>query len=172
MVFAGAVLAGCGRGSPSAQPASTSAVTATTVPGRSYSSDLTTTDGYRYRIAVLVGLRSSTGSPACPAAASAGKAFVPVTLTVSNEAADKPAPFPPLRIEMISAPGAKPDKVLVRDPSGSCTFTPKVPQIAPGASAVFPGTTPALEEAAAPGTAGQIQVSVSESRFSLLAPVP
>jgi len=146
--------------------------TSSTAPGRAYSGDLTTTDGYRYRITLVVDKGSDTGSPECPATPVPGKVFVPVTLTVSNETPDRPAPLPPLRIEMAGAAGAKPAQVLVRDPAGSCTFTPRVPQIAAGGSVVFKGTAPAIDATAGAGTAGRIEVSVSESRFSVAAPVP
>jgi len=146
--------------------------TTTTEPGRAVTGELTTSDGYRYGVTVVVEKGSATGSPDCPATAVAGKVFLPVTLTVVNRSADRAVPLPPLRIEMTAAPGTKPAQVLVRDPSGACTFTPKVPQIAPGASAVFRGSTPAIDEGAAAGTAGRIQVSVSENSFSLVSPVP
>ena len=97
---------------------------------------------------------------------------VAVTMVVANEATDRPAPFPPLRIEMTTAPGSKPSPVLVRDPSGACTFTPRAGSIAPGGSVVFNGSSPAIDPAAAPGAAGRIEVNASERRFSLVAPVP
>ena len=149
------------------------APTPTTTAGRTYAADLTTTDGYRYTITVLVGPRSPTGSPdACPGAATAGRFYLPVTLTVANSATDRSAPFPPIRIELTTAPGTKPGQVLVRDPAGACTFNPRVPSIAPGASAVFQGTSPAIDDAAGAGAAGRIEVKVSETTFSLAAPVP
>jgi hypothetical protein len=95
-----------------------------------------------------------------------------VTLIVVNEAKDKSAPFPPLRIEMTAAAGAKPAQVPVRDTTGACTFTPRVSAIGPGGSVVFNGNSPAIDTAAAPGSAGRIQVSVSENAFSLVAPLP
>lgn len=149
------------------------APTSTTVAGRTYAADLTTTDGYRYRITVLVGPRSPTGSPdACPGAATAGRSYVPVTLTVANSATDRPAPFPPVRIELTTAPGTKPGPVLVRDPAGACTSSPRLPALSPGASAVLQGTSPVIDTAAAEGSAGRIEVKVSETTFSLAAPVP
>jgi hypothetical protein len=146
--------------------------TTTTVAGHSYDSELTTTDGHRYKVTVALGARSSTGGPECPGTPAAGRGFLPVTLIVANEATDRAVPFPPLRIEMTAATGAKPVPVLVRDPSGACTFTPRVASIGPGGSVVFNGTSPAVDEGAGPGSAGRIEVSVSESRFSLAAPVP
>lgn len=121
----------------------------------------------------MVGTRSATGAPdECPGAAAAGRFYLPVSLTVANEATDRPAPFPPLRIEMTTAPGTRPGQVQVRDTAGACTFAPRVPSIAPGASVVFKGTSPAIEESAGPGSAGRIEVKVSESSFTLAAPVP
>ena len=148
------------------------AATSTTV-ARTHTAELTTTDGYRYRITVLLGARSATGAPEeCPGPATAGRIYLPVTLTVANVATDRPAPFPPIRVEMTTAAGARPAQVMVKDTSGACTFSPRVPSIGPGASVVFKGTSPAIDEAAAAGTAGRIEVKVSESNFSLAAPVP
>lgn len=162
-----------GQASPSSStPATTTPAAATTVPGHSYAAELTTADG-RYKVTVALGSRSATGGQDCPGTAAAGRTFLPVTLIVANTATDKAAPFPPLRIEMTSgAAGAKPAQVLVRDPSGTCTYTPRVASIAAGSSVVFNGTTPAIDSTAAPGAGGQIQVSVSENAFSLVAPVP
>ena len=148
------------------------ATTSTTAPGRAYTADLTTTDGYRYTITVLVGERSPTGAADCPGTATPGKAYLPVTLTVANGATDRAAPFPPVRVELTGPPGTKPGQVLVRDAAGACTFTPRQPSIAPGASAVFKGSSPAIDAAAGSGSAGQIEVKVSETTFSLAAPVP
>ena len=148
------------------------ATTSTTV-ARTHTAELTTTDGHRYRITVLLGARSATGaSEDCPGAATAGRIYLPVTLTVANVATDRPAPFPPLRVEMTTTPGARPAQVMVKDTAGTCTFSPRVPSLGPGASVVFKGTSPAIDEAAAAGTAGRIEVKVSESTFSLAAPVP
>ena len=134
---------------------------------------LTTTDGYRYGVTVDVGEPTTAGAAdECPGTATPGRYFLPVTLTVENLAPDRPAPFPPLRIEMTTAPGTRPGQVMVKDAAGACTFAPRLPSIAPGASVVFKGTTPAIEEGAAPGSAGRIEVKVSESSFSLATPVP
>ena len=149
------------------------APTSTTTPERSYTADLTTTDGHRYRITLLVGDRSSTGAAAdCPGTPPPGKSYVPVTVTVANAAPDRPAPFPPVRIELTGPPGTKPGQVLVRDAAGACTFSPRQPSIGPGASAVFEGSSPAIDAAAGSANAGQIEVKVSETTFSLVAPVP
>jgi len=179
VLLAGALLAACGDepavDAPGQSVTSQVAVTATstTVAGRTYAADLTTTDGHRYRIMVLVGPRSPTGSPdACPGTASPGRFHLPVTLTVANAATDRAAPFPPVRIELTTAPGTKPGQVLVRDPAGTCTFSPRAPAIGPGASAVFQGTSPAIDEGTGEGAAGRIEVKVSETTFSLAAPVP
>lgn len=178
----GTLLAACGdsptvtgAGQAGSSTSTTAAVvapaTTVTVPGHSQDGELTTSDGH-YKVTVAIGVRSPTGGRDCPGTATAGRSFVPVTLIVANEAKDKSAPFPPLRIEMTGAGGASPAQVLVRDPTGACTFTPKVPSIGPGGSVVFNGNSPAIDTAAAPGSAGRIQVSVSENTFSLVAPLP
>ncbi|HEX2118823.1 MAG TPA: hypothetical protein VHF91_06540 [Acidimicrobiales bacterium] len=121
-----------------------------------------------------MGARSATGGgpDECPATPASGKVHLPVTLTVANQSADRVAPFPPVRIEMATAPGTRPGQVMVKDPSGTCTFSPRVTSISPGGSVVFRGTTPAIDEGAAAGSAGRIEVKVSESAFSLAAPIP
>jgi hypothetical protein len=136
------------------------------------SQDLTTTDGYKYRITMLVGEPSPTGGADCAGTATAGKVYFPVTLTVANMARDRPAPFPPVRVELNGEVGTKPGQVMLRDPAGACTFTPRQPSIAAGASAVFTGTSPAVDAGAAPKSAGQIEVKVSETTFSLYTRVP
>lgn len=181
VVVLGGLLGACGDSptvSAGGQATSTTAVaaapgptTTVTVAGHSYDGELTTTDG-RYKVTVALGARSATGGVDCPGTAAAGRSFLPVTLIVVNEAKDRSAPFPPLRIELTAAAGAAPAPVLVRDASGACTFTPKVAAIGPGASVVFNGTSPGFDAAAAPGSAGRIQVSVSENQFALVAPLP
>jgi hypothetical protein len=147
--------------------------TSVTAVSRASTADLTTTDGYRYRISLVVGGPSATGRAGeCPGTATPGKSYLPVTLTVANVATDRAAPFPPVRVEMTTAPGAQPAHVLVLDGAGKCTFSPRIPSIAPGGSAVFNGTSPAIDATAAAGTAGQIEVKVSETTFSLVARVP
>jgi hypothetical protein len=47
-----------------------------------------------------------------------------------------------------------------------------VASIGAGASVVFNGTSPLIEETAAAGAAGRIEVKVSETSFSLTAPLP
>ena len=91
---------------------------------------------------------------------------------VANVATDRPAPFPPLRLEMAAPAGTKPAQVLVRDAGGTCTFSPRVASIGAGASVVFNGTSPLIDETAAAGTAGRIEVKVSETTFSVSAPLP
>ena len=181
MAVAATLLGACGDDpavEDTGQPATTAATTApapttSTTLGQIYTAELTTTDGYRYKVTVLLGERTRTGSPEeCPGTAIPGRYFLPVTLTVANLAADRPAPFPPLRVELATAPGTRPGQVMVKDASGSCTFAPRVPSIGPGASVVFKGTSPPIDEGAAPGTAGRIEVKVSESAFTLAAPVP
>ena len=177
-LVAGSLLVACGDEPAEEAPGQTSssqipATTSTTVAGRAYSADLTTTDGHRYRVTVLVGDRSPTGAAAdCPGTPAAGKSYLPVTLTVANVATDRAAPFPPLRIELTAGAGARPGQVLVRDSAGACTFSPRQSSIGPGASVVFKGTSPAIDATAGTGSAGQIEVKVSETTFSLAAPVP
>lgn len=149
----------------------TTAVAPTTTVPRTFSGDLTSTDGYRYRITLEVGDKlTAAAADECAAAPGAGRAAVRVTLTVANTETNRPAPSPPVRIEL-NGPGGR-QQVLVRDPTGTCTFTPRVPSIGAGQSVVYRGTTSALAADAAPGSAGQVEVAVSETRFSLSAPVP
>lgn len=163
----------CGDdGATSTTAAGVATTTSTVAAPATRSAELTTTDGYRYRITLALGPRSATGGTGCPAPATAGRTYLPVTVTVANLATDRPAPFPPLRIEMVEAPGTKPAQVPVRDPAGTCTFAPRVPSIGPGGSVVFEGTSPPVDDGAAPGSAGAIEVKVSESTFSLSAPLP
>ena len=153
--------------------ASQAPTTSTTVAGRSYAADFTSADGHRYRITLAVGGRQPAGAVLdCPATPAAGRYSLPVTLMVANIATDRPAPFPPLRLEMAAPAGTKPAQVLVRDAGGTCTFSPRVASIGAGASVVFNGTSPPIDDAAAAGTAGQIEVKVSETTFSLSAPLP
>ena len=179
MAVAAALLGACGddpvvedAGQPATSVTTAAAATSTTL-GQTYTADLTTTDGYRYKVTVLLGERTRTGGPEdCPGTPVPGRYFLPVTLTVANLATDRPAPFPPLRVELAGAPGTRPAQVMVKDAAGACTFAPRIPSIAPGASVVFRGSTPPIEEGAAPGSAGRLEVKVSESSFTLAAPVP
>lgn len=178
MAVATALLGACGddpavedAGQPATTPAPAPA-TSTTLT-QAHTAELTTTDGYRYKVTVLLGERTRTGSPdECPSTAVPGRYFLPITLTVANLATDRPAPFPPLRIEHATTPGTRPGQIMVKDPAGACTFFPRVPSIPAGATVTFRGTTPPIEEGAAPGSAGRIEVKVSESTFTLAAPVP
>jgi hypothetical protein len=180
VVFAAALLGACGDepadeapGQVTTTAAAAQAATSTTVAGRSYAADFTSTDGYRYRITIAVGGRPAAGAVLdCPGTATAGSYFVPVTLMIANLATDRPAPFPPVRLEMAAPAGAKPVQVLVRDAAGSCTFSPRVASIGPGASVVFNGTSPLIDEKAPAGGAGGIEVKVSETTFTLTAPLP
>jgi len=170
-----AVLAGCGGDDPTVTETGQAPMTSQAAPAREFNGELTSTDGYTY--AITLSVASSPAAPKadeCPPAspAVAGTSTYPVTLTVRNQAADRPAPFPPLRIEMTSGGAVAPQKVLVRAPDGTCTFTPRVSAIPPGSSVSFRGTSPAIATGAAPGSVGKIEVSVSESRFSVAAPVP
>lgn len=175
-----ALLGACGDdpaeeapGQATTTAAAAPATTSTTAAGSSYAADLTTADGNRYRITLAIGSRTQTaGVQDCPATAAAGRYSLPVTLIVANAAADRPAPFPPVRLEMAAPAGTRPAQVLVRDPAGSCTFSPRVGSIGPGGSVVFNGTTPPIDEGAAKGSSGSIEVKVSETTFSLAAPLP
>jgi hypothetical protein len=153
------------------QAPETTAAPTTTAP-RSFSGELTSTDGYRYRITLDVGdrLAAASADECATTAPPAGQAHVRVTLTVANLDTTRPAPSPPLRIEL--AAGGSPRPVLVRDPGGTCTFTPRVSSLGAGESVAYRGTTPAVASDAAPGSAGAVEVNVSETRFSLSAPVP
>lgn len=170
-------LAGCGSdqdptiGAGQAGTSSTGAPATTTTSPRTFTGELTSSDGYRYRITLDVGDKVTAASPdECAAAPGAGRAAVRVTLTVANAETTRPAPSPPVRIEL-NGPGGR-QQVMVKDRSGACTFTPRVPQIAGGDSVVYRGTTPAIAADAVAGSAGQVEVAVSETRFSLSAPVP
>ncbi len=77
-----------------------------------------------------------------------------------------------MRVELVGATGTKPGQVMLRDPAGACTFSPRQASIAAGASAAFMGTSPAIDATAARGSAGQIEVKVSETTFSLSQRVP
>lgn len=180
MAVAAALVGACGDDPADEAPgqvtttavASQAATTSTTVAGRSYAADFTSTDGHRYRITLSLGGRPAAGAVLdCPATPTAGRYYVPVTLMVAN-LADRPAPFPPVRLEMGAPAGTKPAQVLVRDAGGTCTFSPRVASIPVGASVVFSGTSPLIEESVAPGAAGQIEVKISETNFSLTAPLP
>ena len=172
MAVLGGLLAACGHPTPTVTASPSVPASTTTLAGHSYEGELTTTDGYRYKVTVALGARSSTGGPECAGTPAAGRSFLPVTLIVANLASDRAAPFPPLRVELTAGVGAKPVQVLVRDAAGNCTSTPRVASVAPGGSVVFNGTSPPIDDAAAPGSSGRIEVNVSESRFSLAAPLP
>ena len=144
---------------------------------REFTGQLTSNNGDRFLVTLSVASQPAAAKadecpPATPAAT--GTATYPVTLTVKNEAGDKTVPFPPLRIELTSGGAVAPQQVLVRPPgtSGACTFTPRVTSLGPNESVVFRGTSPAIATSAAPGSVGKIEVSVSETRFSVAAPVP
>ena len=181
MVVAAALLGACGDDPADEAPgqvtttarASQAPTTSTTVAGRSYAADFTSTDGHRYRITLAVGSRPAAGAVLdCPGTPTAGRYSLPVTLMVANVATDRPAPFPPVRLEMAAPAGTKPTQVLVRDAAGACTFSPRVASIGAGKSVVFNGTSPLIDETAAAGTAGRIEVKVSETTFTLSAPLP
>ncbi|MGI8983989.1 MAG: hypothetical protein ACR2HM_05585 [Acidimicrobiales bacterium] len=147
--------------------------TPTSVAGRSYAADFTSADGHRYRITLALGARPAAGAVLdCPGAPTTGRYVLPVTLIVANAAADRAAPFPPVRLETGVPSGAKPAPVMVRDTAGACTASPRVASVGAGASVVFNGTSPLIDEGAAPGSAGRIEVKVSETTFSLSAPLP
>jgi hypothetical protein len=153
-----------------AAPATTTSVAGA---GRSYGADYTSADGHRYRITIALGGRPAPGAVLdCPGTPSPGRYVLPVTLMVANAASDRPAPFPPVRIEMAAPAGTRPAQVLVRDTAGTCTFSPRVASIGAGRSVVFNGTTPLIDDGAASGSAGRIEVKVSETTFTLTAPLP
>ena len=137
---------------------------------RSATGDLETSGGsYRVELSVQgTGTRGRAAS--CAPAQAPGSTALQVTVTVVNRSADQPAPFPPLRVEMIN--GGVPAEVPVQDPSGTCTFTPKGPPLEPNGTVSFSGATPAIADTAAPGTAGVVQVAASESDFTVSVPVP
>ena len=181
MALVAALLGACGDQPADEAPgqatttvaASQAATTTTPAAGRSYAADFTSTDGYRYRITLAIGARPAAGAILdCPGTPTAGRYVLPVTLMVANLATDRPAPFPPVRVEMAAPAGTKPAQVLVRDAAGTCTFSPRVASIGPGASVVFNGTSPLIDETAAAGAAGKVEVKVSETGFSLAAPLP
>ena len=175
-----AVLGACGDEPVDEAPgqATTTAVaapasTTTTPAGRSYTGDYTSADGVRYRITLALGGRPAPGAVLdCPGTPTPGRYVLPVTLIVANVATDRSAPFPPVRLELAAPAGAKPGQVLVRDPAGACTFSPRVASIGAGGSVVFNGTSPLIDDGAAAGSAGRIEVKVSETTFSLAAPLP
>ncbi len=149
----------------------TAAATTTTTGPRIFTGEATSGDGHRYRVTVEVGERLTAPQAAelCGANPGAGASSLAVTLTVAN-IGERTAPSPPLRLELVVAGGREP--VQVRDAAGACTFTPRVSHIDPGASVVYRGSTPPIGADAAPGAAGRVEVSMSESRFTLVAPVP
>lgn len=167
------VAAGCGS---SSKPAVTGGSTTTVSPApgattsaRSATGTATTANG-TYRVLVTVGDRSPASAPTvCPPSPVVAKTALAVTVTVSNEGGAS-SPFPALRVELNA--GGSPAPVPVRDSSGTCSFTPHEPDIAGGASVVLPGATPAIADSAAPGSAGRVEVSISESAFSVGVPVP
>ena len=179
-----ALLAGCGDETVTetgqAPPTSASATTVlvpptSAAPMRSVVAQFTSNDGYRYNITLSVGAQPAPAkADECPPAAPvvAGTSTLPVALTVRNEAADKPAPFPPLRVELTSGGAVAPQQVLVRSGAAGCTFTPRMASIGPGESVTFRGTSPAIATTAASGSVGKIVVSASETTFSVSAPVP
>ena len=132
--------------------------------------EATTVDG-RYRIALSVGEGSlSANAGPCSSAPAAGRGRLPVRLTVTNLAPDLTVPFPPVRVELVT--DARRDQVLLREPSGTCTFTPRVAGIGPGESVTFDGATPEIDASSRPGVAGRCELSISENPFSLAVVVP
>jgi len=165
-VFAAwAVLAaGCGgAGDGGALPpgAATTAAPPAPAPGRTSADEVTTGDGNRYRVTLTLG-DHPVPADACPAPTPGG-AGPGVTVTVTNLSADRTAPFLPLRVELVGDTGGSPRPVPVGEPGGDCDFTPRPAPIPAGASVVLRGT--------APDGSGRVEVAVSETRFSLAAPV-
>lgn len=174
------VTAACGDEPADEAPGQVS-TSATTAPaaappapaGQSYAADFTSTDGHRYRITLALGGRPAAGAVLdCPGTPTSGRYVLPVTLIVANAAADRAAPFPPVRLETGVPSGTRPVPVMVRDTTGACTASPRVASVGAGASVVFNGTSPLIDEGAAPGSAGRIEVKVSETSFTLSAPLP
>ena len=157
------VLAGCGDDSPGPTP---------TLGGvaRAATGTAITSNG-SYRVDLSVGPEASGSQPVpCAPTVASGSSTLPVSVTVVNLSADQPAPFPPLRVELIT--GGSPAQVRVQGSAGTCTFTPQEPALQPQGAASFAGATPAIAEGTQPGRGGTVQVSLSESDFSVSVPVP
>ncbi len=173
VVVVALALAGCGSDPP--KGAGTSGGGTTSVPGgtgsaRSATGTATTANG-SYRITLAVGDRSPGGTATvCAPGAAPGKSSLSVVVTVVNADNGRAVPFPPLRVELNA--GGSPAPVPVRDSSGTCSFTPHDGALDPGASATLPGATPAIDDNAAPGSAGRVEVAISENDFTLGLPVP
>ena len=161
LAFGAVLAAGCGEDGPDPPPAAVTIPSTTTAPGRTFSDEMITGDGHRYRVTLTVG-EHTVSAEGCPSSAP-----VPpgpgVTVTVANQASDRAAPFPPLRVELVGESDASPRPIPVRDPTGGCSFAPRLAPIPGGASVVLRGV--------APDGPGRVEVNLSESRFSLVAPV-
>ncbi|MFN2608374.1 MAG: hypothetical protein ABR511_10890 [Acidimicrobiales bacterium] len=155
----------------SSSTGSSSTGSSSTAPRPASATDVTTTsDGNRIRVTVAVG--PGSGDPACIPAVAPGTTALPVVVTVGNEQADRAVPFPPVRVELLRG-GDPPIPVPVElSPGAACSFTPRVSSLAPGASVAFHGATPGVDTSAAPGSAGRVTASVSESTFAVSVPVP
>lgn len=169
-----AIAAGCGSGSakPVDGTGSTSTTTTTVVadPTRTATGTATTHDG-RYRITLSVG-RPGPGAPvvACAPATPAGTSALPVSVIVANDDPGRAVTFPALRVELVG--GGPPTPVPVRNSSGACSFTPHETALEAAASVVLPGATPAISDSAPAGSAGRVEVAISENDFSIGVPVP
>ncbi len=165
-------LTGCGSDVPKGGVTSGGGTTA--VPGgagssRSVTGTANTANGH-YRITLALGDRTPGGAATvCAPGAAPGRSSLSVVVTVVNTD-NRPAPFPPLRVELNA--GGSPAPVPVRDSSGTCSFTPHDGALEAGASVTLPGATPTIDDNAAPGSAGRVEVAVSENDFTLGAPVP
>ncbi len=165
-------LAACGSDPP--KRSATYGATTTSAPGGTGSSrsvtGTATTANAHYRITLALGDRTPGGTATvCAPAASPGRTSLSVVVTVVNTD-NRAAPFPPLRVELNA--GGSPAPVPVRDSSGTCSFTPHDGALEAGASVTLPGATPAIDDNAPPGSAGRVEVALSENDFAMGAPVP
>ncbi len=171
MVLLALALAACGSDPPKGSATSGGATTAPSGAGsaRSVTGTATTANGH-YRITLAVGAGTPGGAATvCAPGAAPGGSSLSVGVTVVNTD-NRAAPFPPLRVELDA--GGSPAPVPVRDSSGTCSFTPHDGALQAGASVTLPGSTPAIDDNAAPGSAGRLEVAISENDFTLAVPVP
>ncbi len=165
-------LAACGSDPPKAS--ATYGGTTTSAPGgagsaHSATGTATTANG-RYRITLAVDDRTPGGTATvCAPGAAPGRSSLSLVVTVVN-AENRAVPFPPLRVELNA--GGSPAPAPVRDSSGTCSFTPHDGALDAGASVTLPGATPAIDDKAAAGSAGRVEVAISENDFTLAVPVP
>jgi hypothetical protein len=156
-------LVACGGGSPS-RP--------TTNDGRRTATGLATTADGHYVVTLAVGGTPSVGGDTtCSPPAAAGRVRLPVALTVRSSGTAETVAFPPVRVELVT--GDRREQVALAGlGGGACSFTPRVAEVRPRTSVVFVGSTPEIDARAAPGTAGRVEVGISENTFSLMLPIP